>query len=142
MSSNSKRKVKKILEELSIELTGTSSIPKLAKYLGYTKQNLYRWVKNEEIPLESIISKVDGINPRFITGESNQIWKNGNEVNENISHYSIDALLKEERSRLDTEDIPDTELGRSLQGVLDDAVSLALKIRRLIDLEKRNQDSS
>lgn len=124
------------MEELSIELTGTRSIPKLAKELGYTKQNLYLWISNNEIPLKSIKSKVDGINPRFLTGESNQIWKYTNQVKEEVKNYSIDELLKEERSRLYTEEIPDTERGRSLQGILDDAVSLVVKLRRLIEMEK------
>lgn len=54
--------------------------------------------------------------------------------------FSIDQLLKEERSRLGIEDIPDTERGRELQGMLDDAVSLVLKLLRSIEKEKLRSD--
>jgi transcriptional regulator with XRE-family HTH domain len=57
-----------------------------------------------------------------------------------LSSYTIDQLLKEERSRLDIFDIPDTERGREIQSVLDDAVSLVLKLRRLIEKEKNHSD--
>lgn len=59
------------------------------------------------------------------------------QANESTPRYRIDELLKEERSRLGIEDIPDTDRGRELQDMLDDAVSLLLKIRRSIEMEKR-----
>lgn len=64
-----------------------------------------------------------------------------NRIGEGETTYSIDELLREERKRLDTVDIPDTELGRNLEDILDDAVSLVLKLRRLIEIQKKSDDS-
>lgn len=144
LSSKSKDIVKNILIELSIELTGTKSIPKLADKLNLSKQALYAWISEGEIPLESIVSKVKGINPRFLTGEEKRIYKVEAQPSDDYFDFTK-TLLEEERSRYGISKVPDTEVGRYLQDILDDSVSLVVKIRRLIDLHEgskieRNSD--
>lgn len=135
MSTKSENKVKLILKDLSIELTGSKSIPALAKFLGYTKQALYGWIDKGEIPIQSIKSKVKDINPRYLTGES-QVMFESELAEEQGRKYTIEELLKEERSRLDIKGISDKDLDQSLEDLLNDALSLVVKIRRIMTLRR------
>lgn len=145
MSSKSKEKVKKILERLALDVVGTENIPDLARHMDYTKQTLYGWAADGKIPIKSVKSKIPNVNPYFLkNGEGEPLLKNENteRVNGPGGQFTTEELMKEERLRYGIEDIPDTELGRALEDVLDDAVSLFLKLRRLAEKHRRDSDSS
>lgn len=104
-----------------------------------------RWINQGVTPIDRTKEDVHNLLNICITENREGDWaisrtKKG-QSKEPDSKYSIDELLQEERSRLGIQDIPDTERGRELQGMLDDAVSLVLKIRRSIEMEKRRADN-
>lgn len=129
------------MEELSIELTGSRSIPALAEYLQLTKQSLYNWINKGEIPIQSIKSKVKDINPRYLTGQSNVMFET-DQAKEDGKSYSIIDLLGEERRRLGIRGTSDKELDRSLESLLNDALSLVVDIRRIIQLRQDDDSDS
>lgn len=124
----------------------------IGKELSISRQALSERRKKESIDYDELKKAFPKINKDWLHSESVSDLKlmpvktnfpndNQSRVKEGPTTYSIDELLREERRRLDTVDIPDTELGRNLEDILDDAVSLVLKLRRLIEIQKKNDDS-
>lgn len=136
----------KYLDSKGIELKwlAEKTTPKGQKVKS-TQEKFSTWKKDGVKPNKKIRSLIDDILDVSIEFNSNGKWsvrraeKSKAAENNIYSKDQVFELLKEERSRYGIEDIPDTELGRHLQSALDDAVSLVLKIRRLIEMD-RNLD--
>lgn len=120
----------------------------LAKKLDINQSELSRWENKDMVPLEHNQEKIKHLLNIIITPvkdgweviEAQQGVKNENTnfVKEPNERYSIEQLLREERSRLGISDVPDSEMGRALRDALDDAVSLLLKLRRIDELNRKN----
>lgn len=139
MSSKNHTNIEEITQRLCIEL-GVKNKTQLANLLGYkTVSGVSNW-KTRGIEWKKIHEKFPSLDVNYV--------KHGREKNENTkraeepsSEFTADQLLAEERRRFGIEDIPDTEMGRALEGILDDAVSLALKLRRLTEKYRKGKDS-
>lgn len=77
MSSKSEEKVKSILETIALHMVDDDSIPKLAGYLGVTKQALYSWRDAGKIPIDTIKKKIPNINPVFLRTGKGEIFIEG-----------------------------------------------------------------
>jgi hypothetical protein len=117
----------------------------LAEKLNYSSSGaISNWRKRDKVSWPRIDKYCENISRDFLTTGEGEPFIDVNKstthaqepVGTDYSYKAMNELLKEERSRYGIEDIPDTELGRGLRGALDDAVSLVLKIRRLIDAHK------
>lgn len=121
-----------------------------ARMMDKDEGQVSHWVNGVHVPfkrtrkiicevLQVEIEKLDSDRWAVNLNEERQDDNYNDIVREAASNDRVFELLKEERSRYGIEDIPDTEMGRHLQSALDDAVSLVIKLRRLVDLD-RNDD--
>lgn len=150
MSIKSLHKASIIYDRLREEYDEYTNMTEFARVFGLTRQALNDRKKKDSVDYDEIIKFFPEVNRDWLFSDDehklrhapvkkNLPDENNHPVNDHSHHYSIDELLKEERSRLGISDIPDTELGRVLQDALDDAVSTVLKLRRLIEMEKKKR---
>ncbi len=143
MSNKNRNIAEEILRKLQTAYS-VESIPQLAKRLGFNDKAVYKWIERGKIPVENVSKKNPRLNRRFLMTGQGDVFADAERsgmINDQNVQFSIEELLIEERSRRGISDIPDTELGRALQDALDDLVSVALKLRRLIEMEKKKMNS-
>jgi hypothetical protein len=110
-----------------------------------TQEKLSRWKREGSKPAQKTRNKISGILGIKIDSNRTGKWhivqiSTDDGKGQSLPKYPIDELLKEERLRLGVPDIPDTERGRELQDMLNNAVSLLLRIYRSIEKEKNRSD--
>lgn len=148
MSKKTFHKAAIIYDRLRNEYDDYNSMAEFAQVFGLSRQALNERKRKDSVDYDEIIKLFPDVNRDWLFSEDEHVLRHA-PLKKNFPegksspftgqhpHYSIDELLKEERSRLGISDIPDTEQGRVLQDALDDAVSTVLKLRRLIEMEKK-----